>query len=89
MVRAGEVVTVTVLFVAEYACWGRTARGEVGMIPFEGDEADDLPAVGRQLSVVVERVLDPVGQEQHSDTTYDGRIRRVDFVASVTGPPRT
>jgi len=89
MVRPGETVAVTVLFVAEYACWGRTARGEVGMIPLELDVEEELPAVGQPLRVVVERVLDPVGQEQHSDTTYDGRIRRVDFVASLTAPRRT
>lgn len=84
MVRPGETVAVTVLFVAEYACWGRTPRGEVGMIPLEGDD-DELPTVGQPLRVVVERVLDPVGQEQHSDTTYDGRIRRVDFVGRREG----
>ncbi len=80
LLHAGETTTVQVAFVADYACWGRTAGGEVGMIPLE---EEDFPEVGQRLRVRVVRLLDPVGQEQHSDMTYDGRIRRVDFLGSL------
>jgi len=85
MVREGQVVSVRVVFVADYAVWVRTTTGEVGMVPFEEDLDDDeeLPSVGETMRVCVVRILDPVGQEQHSDITFDNRIRRVDFLGRL------
>lgn len=87
MVKPGEVVTLSVAFVSDYAIWGRTARGELGMVPLEDDLDDldepELPEVGQTLRVCVSQLLDPVGQEQHSDVTFDGRIRRVSFLATL------
>jgi hypothetical protein len=82
VIQAGETIALQILFVADYAVWGRTATGEVGIVPLDLEDADaELPVVGDVLRVRVVELLDPVGQEQHSDTTFDGRIRRVEFVA--------
>jgi hypothetical protein len=81
----GETITVRVVFVADYAAWGRAPTGEVGIVPLDTEDDPDaeLPAIGDQLRVRVLTLLDPVGQEQHSDKTFDGRIRRVEFVAEL------
>lgn len=87
MLKPGDIVTLDIAFVSDYAVWGRTPRGELGMVPLDGDPDDldppELPEVGQTLRVCVSTLLDPVGQEQHSDVTFDGRIRRVAFLASL------
>lgn len=83
MLHPGDLIAVRVLFVADYAVWGRTDGGPVGFIPLDLDEEGALPALGDLLRVRVERLLDPVGQEQHSDLTFDGRIRKVEFLATL------
>ena len=85
MLNPGDLIAVRVLFVADYAVWGRADAGPVGIVPLdlEDDPEADLPLIGDLLHVRIVRLLDPVGQEQHSDTTFDGRIRKVEFVATL------
>jgi hypothetical protein len=86
VLREGTTVELRLTFVADYAVWGQTATGEIGIVPLDPDaDEEGIPAVGARLRVRVVRLLDPVGQEQHSDLTFDGHIRRVSFVGVPQG----
>jgi hypothetical protein len=86
-VSVGDVVTLTVTEVADYACWG-VVNSQVGFVhcyewSWESPIPEaDQPKVGDRLQAKVFRVVE--GSQEHLplDVTFGGRIR-VDFAASV------
>jgi hypothetical protein len=86
-VAVGDVVTLTVIEVVGYACWGIT-EGQVGFVHcYEWSwerpvpQADE-PKVGDRLRVKVFRVVRESQEQLPLDVTFGGRIK-VDFAASV------
>jgi hypothetical protein len=86
-VAVGDVVTITVIDVAGYACWG-VVDGQVGFVhcvewsrerPIP-EEA--VPKVGDRLRVKVFRVVDVPQEQLPADVTFDGKFH-VDFAGSV------
>ena len=86
-VAVGDVVELTIIEVAGYACWGE-AGGQIGFVhcvewsrlrPIP-DSA--VPEVGDKLRVKVFRVIDGPQEQLPLDITFGGKFR-VDFAASV------
>ena len=86
-VAIGDVVTLTVTYVAGYACWG-VADGQTGFVhcyEWSWDRPipdSDVPVVGEPLTAKVFYLADQPQDELRLDVTYGGTIR-VDFAASV------
>jgi hypothetical protein len=86
--KIGSIVTLEIMFVADYACWG-VGNEKVGFIHISEwswkrpiPESDN-PVVGRPLQAKVLRVFDDSDKlHQPSDATFGGRFK-VDFVASA------
>jgi hypothetical protein len=86
-VAVGDVVTLTVMKVAGYACWGEIG-GQTGFVhcyEWSWDRPipdSDVPVVGGPLTVKVFHLSDLPQDELPLDVTQGGRIK-VDFAASV------
>jgi hypothetical protein len=86
-VEVGDVVTLTIIEVSGYACWG-VVDGQIGFVhcvewSHERPIPDDAgPKVGGSLKVKVFKVVDHTYETPPADVTFDGKFR-VDFAASV------
>lgn len=87
-VVVGEVIEIVVTLDGNYAVWGQTQNGQVGVVhcfQWSGEHPipDELCAkVGDRLRVKVMRIITQPQGELPSDATFDGRIR-IDFVGSA------
>ncbi len=86
-VAIGDIVTLTIIEVAGYACWG-VADGQVGFVHCvewsrEKPVPDDaVPKVGDRLPVKVFHLTNKPQEQLPADVTYDGKFH-VDFAGSV------
>ncbi len=87
-VALGKVVDLVVTFDGNYAVWGQTPDGDIGVVHcFEWSAErpvpeQSCPKVGDQLRVKVMRVVGRPQETLPADATFGGKIR-IDFVGSI------
>ncbi len=85
-VAVGDIVTLSIIEVSGYACWGRT-NGLIGFVHCvdwsrERPVPDEqCPKVGKSLKAKVFHIANDSDKPQPADITFDGKYH-VDFAAS-------
>ena len=86
-ISVGDVVTLKIIEVSGYACWGE-AKGKLGFVHCvewsreKPVPEEKVPKVGQELKAKVFHIASSSDEQQPADVTLDGKYH-IDFAASL------